>query len=161
MANGFEFTVGLVNFVLLLFLLKVFMFDPLRVVAREREEKARRDMEEATGILAQAQAHRKRFSGLVAGLEQEKAGLAEAARSDAEQVRQRLAEEAEKEARQILARAQAEVAAQREAALTGLRARTAEATVARAESLLKSGLDAGAQRDILENFVARVGAADA
>ena len=45
MENSFEFAVGLVNFVLLLFLLKPILIDPLRNVAREREEKARKARE--------------------------------------------------------------------------------------------------------------------
>ncbi len=161
MTNGFEFTVGLVNFCLLLFLLKIFLVDPLKVVAREREEKAQHDIGEAAQMLDEANAHRQRYQGLKAGLEQEKARIAEAARSDAEQVRRRIAEAAEAGARDILSRARGEVDSDRQAALAGLRLRAAEATVARARALLEAGLDGPAQRDILENFMAKVGAGDA
>jgi len=159
--NGFEFGVGLLNFCLLLFLLKVFLVDPLKVVAREREEKARRDMDEAEAILNEAKAHFLRYQSLVQGLDEERKQLELSAARDAEVARESVAESALSGARQILDRARLEVASERSTALAALRHRTAEATVRRAEDLLRNGLDGPAQRDILENLLSNVRSADA
>ena len=106
MTNGFEFGVGLVNFALLLFLFKIFMTDPLRVVAQEREEKARRDMEEAEALLLEAKAHLQRYQGLIQNIEEEKKQIELSGLQDAQVARERLAESAQDGARQILERAQ-------------------------------------------------------
>lgn len=161
MTNGFEFGVGLVNLVLLLFLLKVIVLDPLKNVAREREAKARSDMEAAERLLREATAHRERYQALLVGLEAEKQGIEETGLRDAERVAARVAEEAEREAAHTVSRAQGEARSERDAAVAGLRAQVAEATVTRARRLLEGGLDAPARQDILDNFLAKVGSADA
>ncbi len=161
MTNGFEFGVGLVNFGLLLILLRIFLVDPLKVVAREREEKARRDMEEAEAILTEAKAHLQRYQSLVQGAAEERKQIEISARQDAQVARERVAESAQSGARQIFERAQLEVASERSTALADLRHRTAEATVSRAEDLLRTSLDAPAQRDILQNLLSKVRSADA
>lgn len=161
MTNPFEFTVGLINLCLLFFVVKAFVIDPLKVVAREREEKAQRDMDEAEKLLAEANRHRERYQGLVAGLEAERRSLEEAGARDAESLRVRLAAEAERDARMTLDRASADARSEREAVVAALRAQVAEATVSRARTLLEGGLDSAARRDILENFLAKVGATDA
>ncbi|NMA26144.1 MAG: F0F1 ATP synthase subunit B [Burkholderiales bacterium] len=161
MTNGFEFGVGLVNFALLLFLFKIFMTDPLRVVAQEREEKARRDMEEAEALLLEAKAHLQRYQGLIQNIEEEKKQIELSGLQDAQVARERLAESAQDGARQILERAQFEVAAERSTARAELRQGAAQATVRRAEDLLRSSLDGAAQRDILQNLLSKVGSPDA
>ncbi len=161
MTNGFEFGVGLVNFGLLLLLLKVFLVDPLRVVAHEREEKARRDMEEAEAILLEAKAHLQRYQCLIQGVEEEKKQIELSGLQDAQVARERLAESAQDGVRQILERAQLEVTAERTAALAELRQGAAQATVRRAEDLLRRSLDGAAQRDILQNLLSKVGSPDA
>lgn len=161
MTNPLEFAVGLLNFCLLLFLLKIFLVDPLKGVAREREEKARRDMEEAEAILAEARVLLERYESLLAGLEEEAGEIALSATRDAEVVRETVEENARTAIRQVQERAALELSSERGAALAELRQRTAEATVRRAEDLLRRGLDAPAQRDILVNLLSKVGTSDA
>ncbi len=161
MTNPLEFAVGLLNFCLLLFLLKIFLVDPLKGVAREREEKARRDMEEAEAILVEARALLERYESLLAGLEEEAGEIALSATRDAEVVRETVEENARTAIRQVQERAALELSSERGAALAELRQKTAEATVRRAEDLLRQGLDAPAQRDILVNLLSKVGTSDA
>lgn len=159
--NWFEFGVGLVNIFLLFFVVKAFVIDPLKVVAKERHDKAHNDIQRAEGIHREALGHRERYQKLMAGLEAEKAEIAAAGQSDSEKVRARIAQEAETEAQHVVTRAQSEARGERDAAIAALRAQVADATVTRARRLLESSLDAPARHDILDNFLAKVVAGDA
>lgn len=159
--NGFELTVGVVNIFLLYFVVKAFLIDPLKVVAKERHEKAHNDIQRAESLHREALGHRERYQKLMAGLEAEKAEIAAAGQTDAEKVRVRIAAEAEAEAQHVVARAQSEAKGERDAAVAALRAQVADETVSRARRLLESSLDAPARHDILDNFLLKVVAGDA
>lgn len=159
--NWFELTVGLVNLCLLYFVVKAFVIDPLKVVAKERHDKAKADMAKAEDLHQEALGYRERYQKLMSGLEAEKAEIAAAAQADALKVRARIAEEAETEARYVVTRAQSEAKGEREAAVAEIRAKVADETVARARRMLEQSLDAPARRDILDNFLTKVVAGDA
>lgn len=161
MTNSFEFAVGVVNIFLLFFVVKAFVIDPLKIVAKERHDKAHNDIQRAEGIHREALGHRERYQKLMAGLEAEKAEIAASGQADAEKVRARIAREAETEAQHVVTRAQSEARGERDAAIAALRAQVADETVNRARRLLEASLDAPARHDILDNFLAKVVTGDA
>lgn len=162
MENSFEFAVGLVNFVLLLFLLKPILIDPLRNVAREREEKARINMQKAEEILAQAKANLEKYQTLQANIAEETAKIAAKAEADCEVCRKETAEKCTREVQAVLDRAHGDAEASRAAAVAEIRHSLANETVKQAEAIIKKGLgEDDIRQNIIENFLAKVGAQNA
>lgn len=161
MTNTFDVVVGLINLCGLFFVVNAFVIQPLKQVAREREEQARRRLDDAESVHAEALSLRERYQKLLAGLQAEKQSLEASAAADAEKLRARVAAEAEAEAKHTVGRAQTEARLQREAAVAEIRAQVAEETVQRARALLEKSLDNPARQDILDNFLEKVGAGHA
>lgn len=161
MTNGFEFGVGLVNLVLLLFILNAVLIKPMKKVVKEREEAARTSMAEAESILNQAKEHLAKYEALDSGLEAEKAAILANAVQNGEDAKVQTAALAAKEAQQVLAKAQSDASAERDQARVLLRRTVSAAAVARAQSLLEQKLDGDAQQNIIENFLSKVGSSRA
>lgn len=158
MTNGFEFGVGLLNFCLLLVILKFIVIDPLKKVAVEREAKAKESIAKAESVLKDAQASLEKYRQLVDNLEQEKQSIAANAERDARAELEKSAAQAESEAKSTLSRAEGEVGAEQEQALAEIRGQIAVETVAKARGLLEGCLDESARQNMIENFLAQVGA---
>ena len=144
----------LVTFVLLLVLLRLFAWKPLlgAVEARERsireaQEQARREREEAAGLLQEhrdlvAQARRERSEALAQG------------QRDAERIKAEILEEARRQKDELLRQADAQIEASLRQARGELRSATAEMAIRAAEKLLARHLDDAAQRKLVEEHLA-------
>jgi F-type H+-transporting ATPase subunit b len=146
----------LVIFVLLLGILSRFAFGPITaaVEARERAleeaiETARRDREEAASLLAEHRAN------LEASRAEGQKIIADA-RAAAERVRAELVEQAHAEQASMMARTRREIEVERERAQAQMRREAVDLAIAGASRVIDKNLDAAANRQLVESFLASV-----
>ncbi len=89
----------LLNFVLLLWLLRKFLFAPLTNIMAAREERVRKGVEQAEQLQRHAEELQTKYESELAGLEAERQKILKEASDAAAQVRDDLIEDARKEAR--------------------------------------------------------------
>jgi F-type H+-transporting ATPase subunit b len=146
----------LVNFVLLMFILRAFLYKPVLGMLEQRRERIAQSMKEA-----------ERASLAAREAEQEKAKILDAARRDAQEIRAQATRDTEKIAQDIRARAeqeateirmksQSDAKAQVESALSDANKQIADLAIAATEKLLGRELsNKDEQQRLVEEFVAQ------
>jgi F-type H+-transporting ATPase subunit b len=144
----------LLTFILLVALLGRFAWKPLLGALEQREksikesiDQARKDREEAEGLLVQ---HRE----LLGEARRERAEAVSAGRRDAEVLKAEILEEAKKQREQLLAQTKDQVDAGLRQARSELRSVAADLAIQAAEKLLVKNLDDATQRKLVEDYLA-------
>jgi F-type H+-transporting ATPase subunit b len=142
----------IVNFVLLLVLLRVFLYKPILKMLDERRQRIAQGMEKAEQAdkeLARAQeAHAEK----VAEAREEAQGIRAEAQAAAEKERTRVLEEARKEALAIQADARAHLDLERQRMLKELRGQVVTLAIAAANKVVGEALDEERQRRLVQEF---------
>jgi F-type H+-transporting ATPase subunit b len=95
--DWFTVIAQIVNFLILVYLLKRFLYTPILNAIDEREKRIAAQLEDAASQKAEAQEERKRFEQMNEDLDQKKETLLKEAQADAEAERRRLLENARRE----------------------------------------------------------------
>jgi len=150
----------LLTFILLVALLGRFAWKPLLGALEQREksikesiDQARKDREEAEGLLAQ-------HHELLGEARRERAEAVSAGRRDAEGLKAEILEEAKKQREQLLAQTQAQVDAGLRQARAKLRSVAADLAIQAAEKLLVKNLDDPTQKKLVEDYLADLESSD-
>jgi F-type H+-transporting ATPase subunit b len=146
----------LIIFVVLALILSRFAFGPITAAVRAREQAleeaitaAKRDREEAAGLLAQHRAALDASRG-------EAQKLIADARVAAERVRAELVEQAHAEQATMLERARQEIESEKSRAIAQLRREAVDLAIAGAGKVIERNLDQAANRQLVESFLASV-----
>ncbi len=152
--NGTFLLTQIIHFLLLLWLLKVFVYTPVLNMLAERRERIEEGLKAAE--LAREEAARQRAE-LEKQLEEERrqaqARIAEITRQ-ADQLREQILEEARKEAERIIAEAREEAQRERERILQEARKQVAELALVIAQKVVGETLDPQKQHQLIEKFLA-------
>ena len=143
----------IVNFLVVLWLLRLFLYKPLMNMFDQRRERIRESLAEAERVKEEAAAERARLEAQIAEerrTSQER--LREAVSRSEEAASKRLAE-ANTEADQIVARARQEAEATRAGALSGLQNEIADLALRAAAKVLQEGVDEGRHRALIDRFL--------
>jgi F-type H+-transporting ATPase subunit b len=149
-----------VNFVVLLFLLRLVLFKPVVGMLDARAQRVRDSMEQADAARRAAEQAEADRQALLAETRRE----AEQIRARADDQAKRILADAEARAheRQQLAEQQAETAARQieERVMAQVRVQLADLVVTAVERVTRGALDANAQRSLVQQFLTTNGAAD-
>ena len=144
----------IVNFLVVLLLLRLFLYQPLARMFEERRQRIASGLEEAERARQEAAAERSR---LVMQFDEERrvaqSRLREAVARSEDAARRRL-EEANTEAQQIVREAREEAETARRQALVGLQDEIAELALAAAAKALGEGVDEATHRRLIDRFLA-------
>jgi len=143
----------IVNFLIVLWLLRVFLYQPVTRMFAARRERIQAGLAEAQRVREEAAAERAQFEGQLAEerrTSQER--LRDAVARSEEAARRRL-DEANAEAEQILTRARAEAEQVRAQALAGLHDQIADLALLAAGKALGEGLDEARHRQLIARFL--------
>jgi F-type H+-transporting ATPase subunit b len=150
----------LVIFLILFWMLRKYAFPPIfkAVEARERAleeaiEAAKRDRDEAAKLLEE---HRRQIENARGEAQR---FIAEG-RQVAEKMRGELLEQARREQQEILERARREIESERDRAIAELRREAVDLAIAGASKVIEQNLDSGANRRLVEQFLASVATTD-
>lgn len=145
-----------VNFLLLLYLLNRFMFKPLLGRMDERSSKIEKGLEDAETAARDRELARAEREAAVSEARKEAAELIARANKIAEDTRNEILTDARTEAEKVSTRAREEIVAEKERAMSELRAHVADLALIAAGKLVRSEMDGATQRRLVEEFLAEV-----
>lgn len=146
-----------VNFVILVVLLRVLLYKPIKQMLEGRKQRIAEGLDAADRAAAEAAGQRATFERELE--EARGAAQAEAAKlaQQAEQVRHEVLQAAEREAEEIKERAREEIEQERGQAAAELERQTAELALAISRKVIGAALDQAAQRRLVDQFVRELG----
>lgn len=146
----------IVNFLVLVWLLKRFLYGPVTRVMAEREQSVAQRLDEAARREAQAQAAREAYQSQQALLEGEREDMLKAARDEVRTQRQSMLEEAREEVAVQRARWRDELTREREDFLKALRRQVAESAVTVARRALTALTEARLEPQVVRAFLRKL-----
>jgi F-type H+-transporting ATPase subunit b len=148
---------GGLAFLVLFVVLWRFALPPIRTMVKQREDRIRDDLERAEQAKVEAEGVLTQYQQQLADARAQAGRLIDEGRQAADQVRRDLVARAETDAAEIRTRAEEDTQLQVERAMADLRARVADMSIGLAEKIVERNLDAGAQQDLIESYIAQVG----
>jgi len=150
----------IVNFLILVWLLRRFLYRPVLRAMDRREQGIRERLQQASDRERDAEACLQAYREQQADLERRREALLEAAREEAEQARHQLLEEARAEVARCREDWQRQLEAEREDVLRRLGQRSQAAVETLARRAFKDLAGAGLEAQVIETFIDRLGALD-
>lgn len=143
----------IVNFSLLLLLLRAFAFKPILGMLDERSSRIRESMEQVERIKEDRARAEQEFQARVDEAKKEGQAIVAQASQVGERMVQEAGQEARKEAEALLARARAEIEMERERAVEDIRKHFADLTVLAASKVISQSLDKDAHRQLINEVL--------
>ena len=147
----------IINFALLLVLLRVFLYTPVVRMLDRRREKIKTDLEEAEAARSQAEASRQEYETQLEEAKEERRSILAQAREQADKMREEILENARAEAQVLVAKTEEDMEALRQQALAGAQDEIVEVALAAAGKVVGESLDEKAHRRLIQEFIAEVG----
>ncbi len=152
----FKLGFQIVNFLLLLWLLRRFAYKPVLGMLDERRRRISKGLEDAEAAERdRALASAEREAAVAEARKEAQAMIARATKI-AEDSRAEIVAEAKAEAEKIVERAKEEITGEKEKAMAELRGQVAELALAAAGKLVQSEMNDAAQRRLVDDFLAEV-----
>lgn len=146
----------IINFLILVVLLRIFLYKPVLKIMDEREESIARRLEEAAEKAAAAEAQTRVYRQKQAELEGRETELLESARAAAEDERRRLTEAARRETAELQRRWRAAFFRQQETFVTELRRQVARQACRVAQRCLRDLADAALEEMVWRVFLEKL-----
>lgn len=147
----------IINFVLLLVLLRVFLYKPIVNMLDKRREKIRTDLDEADKSRSQAEAAKQEYEKQLEQAREEHRSIVAQASEQAEKMREDILEKARVEAQQLVSKTEEEMEALRRQALVGAQDEIVDLALSAAGKVVGEALDENAHRRLIQEFIAEVG----
>lgn len=148
------FIVHLINFIILLVLLRVVLYPPIVKMLDERQARIRESMERAEALQQESARAQEDVQRTLAEARGEGQRIIAQATEIAGRIQRERQEAAEVEYQRILARAQEDARREREQAFSELRAEVADLAVSAAGRIINRQLDPATQRELVNEFLA-------
>ena len=151
--NPISLILHVVNFIILLLLLKRFLYRPVLRMLDERANRVRESMEQAEEVRRQSDAAEAERTRILDEARRQAAESVNRALAEAEQIRTTKRHEAEEEAQRIISRAEQEAMAERQQVEQELRSYVADLAVLAAERIIRRNLDTQTNRQLVDQFL--------
>lgn len=148
---------ALINFIVLVVLLRIFLYKPVRKMMDARQQIISDSLTEAEKAREQAAAAGDEIRVQIKQAKGEAEAIAASARSAGEELKKQLVEEARKEAQTITDASRAALNKEREEAIAALRQEAAMLAVSAAGRMLAEEMTAEQQQALLHKFITKVG----
>jgi F-type H+-transporting ATPase subunit b len=143
----------LVNFGLILILLRMFAYKPIMNMMDARSAKIKESLEQAERIKQQASVAEQETAKKIEEAGREARALVNQAMTSAENVRQKALAETKADAEKLIEQARGQIGQERDEAIGELRKEFADLTVMAAEKVIKRSLDKEAQRELIDQVL--------
>lgn len=144
----------LINFTILLIVLRLFLFRPIMNILDERKRRIQEGLQAAEQAAEQASASEEASQQVLAEARTEAQASLQRAQEAAARLREELEARARTDAEQIVQRAREEVQVERDQAIQQLRAEFADLTVRAAERIINQSLDRNAHQQLIDEVLA-------
>lgn len=147
----------IVNFVLLLIILRMFLYKPIVGMLDRRREKIKNDLQEAEQARSQAETAKQEYEKQLEEAREERRSILAQATEQAEKTREEILTKARAEAQELVTKTQDEMEYQRRQALLGAQDQMVDLAIAAAAKVVGESLDEQAHRRLIQGFIAEVG----
>jgi F-type H+-transporting ATPase subunit b len=151
--DGRTILVNAAGFIVLVLLLKRFLFAPVAQVLKRREERVVATLAKADSERQAMEKMRSEYEQRIAKIEEEARTRIQDAIKEAGEIRNRLLEEARQQSQEIVERGKSEIERERQKAVVALRDEVVGLAVEAAERLLREKLDDAAHRRLVSEFI--------
>jgi F-type H+-transporting ATPase subunit b len=151
--SQYTIIVQIVNFIILLFVLKKVLYEPLLEASQKREETIRSKLDEADSVNAEALTFKEKYEKKLSTSKQEANALLAQAAAEGERIKSELIQEGRSEARHIHARAMEELERERENAYAALKKEVANLSADIASRILKESFDPASHAKFTAEFL--------
>ncbi len=143
----------LVNFLILLIVLRLFLYRPVLRILDQRRERIQQGLSRAEQAAEQASASEDEARRVMEEARAEGREAVQAAQGAADRLRQELEDRARQDAEQIVVRARQEVQAERDRAIQQLHQEFADLTITAAERVIGQSLDRAAHQRLIDEVL--------
>ena len=147
----------IINFVILVVLLRLFLYNPIKNLLAQRQQRITESLEAADKAAQEAAQQRTKFEEDLAKARQASQEEAKKAAEATEKMRQDILESARKEADEIKVRAREEAEQERQQVVADLQKHAAELAMQITQKVVGQAVDANAQRKLVDQFLAELG----
>jgi F-type H+-transporting ATPase subunit b len=147
----------IVNFLLLLVILRVFLYKPIVNMLDKRRETIRTQLEEADTARSEAEAAKQEYEKQLEEAKEERRSMLAEAREQADKMREEILEKARGEAQALVAKTEEDMEALRRQTIVGAQGEIVELAMAAAGKVVGESLDEKAQRRLIQEFISEVG----
>jgi F-type H+-transporting ATPase subunit b len=152
----FKLAFQVVNFLLLLYLLRRFAYKPVLAMLDERRSRIAKGLEDAEAAERDRHLARAEREAAVAEARKEAQAMVARANKIAEDTRSEILSDARAEAEKVMQRAREEITAEKDKAMAELRGQVADLALSAAGKLVRSEMDGEKQRRLVNDFLAEV-----
>lgn len=146
----------LINFILILLILRAFAYKPILQMLETRKKKIQESLEYADKVKADAAAQEKEFERRLEETRREAQSTAQSAQQAAEKERARIVADAQADAEKIREAARGEVEYERRQMVSELRQQVVDLSLMGAQRVIGASLDERRARQLVENFLNEV-----
>lgn len=155
--NGPFLIAQIINFLVIMFLLRMFLYEPILNLLAQRRERIRESLNAAEAARAEVQASNQRVEEEVAKARREGQEIIARAREAAERQAAEIVAQSRVQAEAEAARLRDEVAYERQQMVSELRGQVAELSLAIAQKVIGQALSTADQRRLVDQFLAEAG----
>lgn len=156
----FKLAFQIINFLLILYLLNRFLFRRVLAMLDERQARIAKGLHDAEAAARDRELARAEREAAVDEARKEAQGMIVRATKIAEDSRLEIVAAARAEAEKVTARARDEIVAEKEKALSELRAQVADLALDAAGKLVRAQMSSATQRRLVKEFLAEVSPSD-
>jgi F-type H+-transporting ATPase subunit b len=149
----------IINFALLVVLLRMFLYQPIKNIMAQRQQRIADSLAAADKTAREAELQRAEFERELAKAREASQAEARKAAEATERMRQDILAAAEREAEEIKARAREEAAQERQQVQSDLQREAAELALQMTRKVVGQTIDEQAQRRLVDQFLANLGEA--
>lgn len=147
----------IINFVVLVVLLRMFLFDPIKNMLAKRQQRIAESLEAADRAAQDAAQQRTKFEEELAKARQASQEEAKKAAEATEKMRQEILDAARGEAEAIKVKAKEEAEQERQQVMADLQKQAAELSMQITHKVVGEAIDQNAQRKLVDKFLAELG----
>ena len=144
----------IVNFVLILLILRAFAYRPILKMLADRKQKIQESLDYAEKVKADAANQQREFERRIEEARREASQAAQSATQVAEKERERILAEAHQEARQIVEQARGQLDYERKQMISDLREQVVNLSMLAAQRVIGASLDDARSRQLVHDFLA-------
>lgn len=145
---------------ILYFMLRHFLYEPVTKVLSERQEKIQSDIDGAKVLKEEAESLRDDYESRINLAKKESQEIIESARKRGEELKDNIVAEAQKEAEAIIERARREIVREREVAFQEIKSQASEMAILIASKIMEEQISVDKQNILIDKFIDEVGSSE-
>ncbi|MDD3887803.1 MAG: F0F1 ATP synthase subunit B [Patescibacteria group bacterium] len=146
----------IINFLILMFLLKRFLYKPILKMLDDRKKKIEESMQQAKDIEQQLQNAEKMKLEKQEDAKKQASKILDQAKKDAEMIRKDILTKSDDDAKRVIKKATDEMKGEKEKLLSDVKKQAADLTMLATQTVLKKGLDEQKQRELIGEAIKEI-----